>query len=81
MLNNLPWLLASDFNEIVELGEKDGREDRCLSQMPAFRDALADCSLMDLGYLGPPLTWSNRHEEDEFVTVMVWRLLHGGIYF
>jgi hypothetical protein len=81
MLSNLPWLLACDFNEIVELGEKHGRKDRCLSQMTAFRDALADCSLMDLGYLGPPLTWSNRREEDELVRVVVWRLLHGGIYF
>jgi hypothetical protein len=51
----LPWLLLGDFNEIVALEEKFGREDRSFRQMARFREALADCSLVDLGLLGRSL--------------------------
>ena len=43
------WLVVGDFNEIVSLNEKSGREGRSLGQMVAFREALSDCSLQDLG--------------------------------
>ena len=55
----LPWLVLGDFNEITSLEEKWGQEDQNLAQMAAFREALSDCSLQDLGYRGPEFTWSN----------------------
>lgn len=55
-----PWLVARDFNDIASLSEKrsfatnfhHGRSQN-------FFDRLSKCNLMDLGYSGPHLTWSN----------------------
>ena len=44
-LRSVPWLVMGDFNEITSLDEKWGREDRSLSQMAAFREAMSDCNL------------------------------------
>ncbi len=49
-------MLLGDFNEIVALEEKCGRDDQSLVQMASFRDVLADCGLEDLGFLGPEFT-------------------------
>ena len=51
-IQNLPWLVFGDFNEIMALNEQWGRLDCNLAQMAAFREALADCFLQDLGYHG-----------------------------
>ena len=64
-----PWLLLGDFNEIVALEEKFGREDRSFRQMTGFREALSDCSLTDLGFVGPEFTWSNNRKDDDLVRV------------
>jgi hypothetical protein len=58
--DNLPWLCAGDFNEILTHDEQLGGNERSESRMMNFRDYLADCRLMDLGYKGYPFTWSNR---------------------
>ena len=55
-MGDMPWLVLGDFNEIVKLEEKFGRDDRSLTQMEAFRDSLTDCSLLDLGFVGPLFT-------------------------
>jgi hypothetical protein len=44
-----PWLVLGDFNEIMQLEEKWGGQDRSVAQMTAFREALSDCLLQDLG--------------------------------
>ena len=54
-----PWLCAKNFNEITRQSEKIGGRTRPHSQMQLFRDALDDCSFMDLGYVGFPYTWHN----------------------
>jgi hypothetical protein len=46
-----------DFNEILYLHEKEGGNPRPQQYMNAFRDALVDCDLKDLGYLGDRFTW------------------------
>ena len=35
--------------------------------MTAFREALTDCSLIDIGFTGPAFTWSNKRENNELV--------------
>lgn len=70
-----PWLVPGDFNEIVALDEQAGRGDRSLSQMGAFRQAVADCSLQDLGFHGPEFTWSNRRRGGALVRVQLDRAL------
>jgi hypothetical protein len=54
-----PWLCAGDFNEILEQNEKFGAAIRRASQMEGFRQALEDCELCDLGFIGSRFTWSN----------------------
>ncbi|KAL0350291.1 UNVERIFIED_CONTAM: hypothetical protein Sradi_4178300 [Sesamum radiatum] len=56
-----PWLVAGDFNEILDQSEKWGGPPRPLWQIRKFRRALTDCGLSDLGYSGEPFTWSNHH--------------------
>ena len=68
-----PWLVLGDFNEIVALDEKMGREDRSLTQLAAFKEALSDCCLSDLGFQGPEFTWSNRRTNDDLVRVRLDR--------
>uniref|UniRef100_A0A2N9FK76 Reverse transcriptase domain-containing protein n=1 Tax=Fagus sylvatica TaxID=28930 RepID=A0A2N9FK76_FAGSY len=72
-LADLPWVLIGDFNEISALEEKYGREDRSLRQMANFREALSDCSLMDLGFIGFEFTWSNNREDESLVRVRLDR--------
>uniref|UniRef100_A0A2N9F4Z0 Reverse transcriptase domain-containing protein n=1 Tax=Fagus sylvatica TaxID=28930 RepID=A0A2N9F4Z0_FAGSY len=50
-----------------------GRLDRNLAQMAAFREALIDCFLQDLGYHGAAFTWSNRRLSGELVWVLLDR--------
>jgi hypothetical protein len=54
--NDLPWVVIGDFNEIAFSHEKDGGNDRPPSYMQAFREALSDCGLEDLGFSGDPFT-------------------------
>ncbi|KAL0364052.1 UNVERIFIED_CONTAM: putative mitochondrial protein [Sesamum angustifolium] len=56
-----PWLVAGDFNEILDQSEKWGGPPRPLWQIRNFRRALTDCGLSDLGFSGEPFTWSNHH--------------------
>ncbi|KAA3486285.1 reverse transcriptase [Gossypium australe] len=48
------WLVSGDFNEILYSHEKSGGQMREERKMLAFREALEDCNLMDLGFQG---TW------------------------
>lgn len=52
------WLCACNFNEILSSGEKCGGRDRSQSQMAAFRDALSEANLYDLGFKGSRYTWA-----------------------
>lgn len=56
---NLPWLCAGDFNEILYSHEKRGGPPRAHDQMGNFRAALYDCGLRDLGCIGDKYTWRN----------------------
>jgi hypothetical protein len=55
--SNLPWLILGDFNEIMFSHEKEGGNQRPAAFMQAFRDALMDCDLEDLGFQGEKFTW------------------------
>ncbi|MBA0841495.1 hypothetical protein Goarm_003983, partial [Gossypium armourianum] len=51
------WLVGGDFNEIMYSFEKVGGIRREGSRMQAFREALEECQLEDLGYSGVWFTW------------------------
>ncbi|PRQ37048.1 putative endonuclease/exonuclease/phosphatase [Rosa chinensis] len=53
------WIVVGDFNEILDLGEKSGGRLRSQGQMQAFRQALSDYNLEDMGAAGGIYTWSS----------------------
>ena len=58
---DLSWLCSGDFNEILFSYEKEGGPPRAELNMQKFRQALVDCGLHDLGFVGDPFTWRNNH--------------------
>ncbi|KAL9419818.1 hypothetical protein AB3S75_037560 [Citrus x aurantiifolia] len=59
-LLSLPWICFGDVNDIMHLHEKIGGNDRKLSLITYFREAIKDSGLTDLGYKGYLFTWCNR---------------------
>lgn len=74
-----PWLCVGDFNEILLASEKSSSTPRPPSQMLAFRKALEDSQLMDLGFRGPKYTWCNGRSGGEYTKERLDRALaiHG----
>ncbi|XP_042950313.1 uncharacterized protein LOC122282426 [Carya illinoinensis] len=58
-IEQLPWLVGGDLNEVLHPHEKRGGRDRPVSQIEAFREVLTECELRDLGYKGQRFTWWN----------------------
>ena len=56
-MNNIPWLIGGDFNDIMFGSEKEGGNIRPQRCMQLFREADDDCSLEDLGFIGEEFTW------------------------
>lgn len=75
--------MGGDFDEILFLNENEGGSDRPYASMRHFGEALEECCLTDLGFLGPPFTWRKNHggegnvEEmlDHFLGTDAWRSL------
>ena len=76
----LPWLVAGDFNEIVNSSEKRGG--RFHHANSGFGDWIDRNELVDMGFIGAKFTWMTKrgvHEEiwerlDRAVCSMEWRL-------
>jgi hypothetical protein len=62
---NKPWICMGDFNEILFDCEKIGGQPRPAGYMERFRNALADCNMEDLGFVGDVFTWRNHHHRAE----------------
>jgi hypothetical protein len=71
--DDIPWLCAGDFNEILSQHEQQGGNPRGVANMVAFGDCLNDCNLNDLGYTGYDYTWNNRREGVDNVQVRLDR--------
>ena len=72
---NIPWLCAGDFNEIIRQEEKIGGAFRSFNQMQRFRDVIDECGLMDLGFVGPSYTWSKHFDSGQ----SIWERLDRGL--
>jgi hypothetical protein len=57
---DMRWMVIGDWNEIIYAHEKEGGNPRPMQYMQAFRDALTDCGLEDLGYIGDTFTWRRK---------------------
>lgn len=62
-----PWICFGDFNEILNPNEKMGGNDKNLSMVAEFRDAVRECKLVNIECRGYPFTWSNRRFGLHFV--------------
>jgi hypothetical protein len=71
--DDLPWLCAGDFNEILMQHEQLGGNPRNQAHMQAFQDCLAECNLVDMGYKGYDFTWNNRRGEGDNIQVRLDR--------
>ncbi|KAL5828458.1 hypothetical protein ACOSQ3_017926 [Xanthoceras sorbifolium] len=70
-LDNLPWLIRGDFNEILRGDEKEGGLARMGSAMDGFREAVDSCNLLDMGFSGSKFMWCNR----QFGGNVIWERL------
>ncbi|KAM3305729.1 hypothetical protein P3S67_012596 [Capsicum chacoense] len=68
---NLTWLIAGDFNCIIDpVEKKDGSLHR-MSKSMGFIHCIMDCELLDACYTGSPFTWCNGWYSDR----RVWQRL------
>jgi hypothetical protein len=77
--NSLPWLVMGDLNEILYAHEKEGGNVRPERFRQAFHDALDNCRLDDVGFVGDPFTWHRgqmRERLDRGLANEEWRLMH-----
>ncbi|OMO59818.1 Endonuclease/exonuclease/phosphatase [Corchorus olitorius] len=58
--NNLPWIAAGDFNEVLRAEDKKCGNPVSATRLRKFHSCLFDCSLDELAVSGPKFTWSNR---------------------
>ncbi|KAK3211795.1 hypothetical protein Dsin_016501 [Dipteronia sinensis] len=61
-LYNLPWVVLGAFNEIMCVTKKVGGTDKKWQEITLFREAVEDCELEDMGFVGAKFTWSNKRE-------------------
>ena len=61
--HSVPWLCFGDFNEILQLEEKQSGLPKLLAPMLNFREALLYCGLVDLGYQGNIFTRINERDD------------------
>lgn len=54
-----PWLLLGDFNDIINENEKMGGRKISYRRSKLFSDAINNCNLIDMGFIGPRFTWTN----------------------
>ena len=72
---DLPWLCIGDYNEIVSRMEKSGGSLRPTRQMDRFRSVIHTCGFIDLGFVGPPYTWSRNHHVEGRIHIRLDRAL------
>lgn len=55
-LHSMPWVMAGDFNEILDGEDKFGGRSVNLSRAMKFQECLNNCRMIDLGFFGPKFT-------------------------
>ena len=61
-LQNLPWVMARDFNEPLEDSDKLGGRAVGINRSLEFKECLDRCNMIDLGFSGTRYTWTNKRE-------------------
>lgn len=58
----MPWVIAGDFNKPLLNKDKYGGRVVSSSRSLEFKECLDSCNMIDLGFLGPRFTWTNKRE-------------------
>ncbi|XP_030943690.1 uncharacterized protein LOC115968432 [Quercus lobata] len=61
-VHDMSWVMAGDFNKPLLEGDKFGGKGWSVNRALQFKKCLDACSMIDLGFLGPRFTWTNRRE-------------------
>ncbi|KAK3040000.1 hypothetical protein RJ639_027190 [Escallonia herrerae] len=83
-----PWVGISDFNEITDSTEKNGRKPYASSSSGGLLQVVIETGLVDLGFSRKPFTWNNRRpltaniqeRLDRGNPNMQWRILFPNAY-
>ena len=59
-LHDKPWVIVGDFNEVLLEGDKYGGRSISSSRSLVFKECLDYCSMVDMGFVGPRFTWTNK---------------------
>ncbi|XP_019248697.1 PREDICTED: uncharacterized protein LOC109227963 [Nicotiana attenuata] len=72
---SVPWCVIGDFKVIASVEEKIGGIPFQMSKSLDFLSMMEDCGLVDLGFYGPKVTWSNGRGQCS----IVWKKLERGL--
>ena len=83
-LHNLPWLMLGNFNEVLCGENKFGGNQVNLNRALEFKGCLDERNMLDLGFMGPKFTWTNRRSISNLILERIdrcfansdWRLLY-----
>ena len=83
-LHDKPWVIVRDFNEVLLEGDKYGGRSISSSRSLLFKECLDHCSMVDMGFVGPRFTWTNKRNFsalvqeriDRFFANPSWYALH-----
>ncbi|XP_019159671.1 PREDICTED: uncharacterized protein LOC109156272 [Ipomoea nil] len=74
-INNLPWALFGDFNDIIGDWEKEGRVPHPRWLLRGFGEAVNESGLFDFGFGGCQFTWERGRGTDRWVREKLDRVL------
>ena len=57
----LPWILLGGFNDMLDETDKMGGLPLNRNRIAAFRECVDQYGLLDLGFLEPRFTWTNKN--------------------
>lgn len=66
-LNNQPWMVIGDFNDLLTSDDKRGRVAHPQWLFRGFREAVTDCNLVDLPLIGYKFTWFKSRGSSDMV--------------
>ena len=73
-LHNMPWVLDGDFNEPLQAEVKFGGRVVSVNRSLLFKECLDKCSMIDIGFLRPQFTWTNRREVQALIQKRIDRV-------
>ncbi|GKV15349.1 hypothetical protein SLEP1_g26146 [Rubroshorea leprosula] len=79
-----PWVIAGDFNEVVDQSEKFGGAPINQHRVQAFTSCMNDCQMLDLGFTGGRFTWANMQSDGHIIRERldrVWGNADWKLYF